>query len=241
MPVPDLKDDRVIDAEDVAAEFGHRLAALGWVTALHVGGSLATGDHRAGVSDLDLVALTDGPRHRERQCQPLRAIHEAVPPTAKLGCTYVPVKLHRRTHRRAHDLDPRTSDSAMAVRNRTGRTRTARLCRLRGRADGDLAQNDRRRCPASSGRGTDWLLVLGRAPTVAVVLDRPDRPRRHHDAPRPTHVVDRRADHQVRGPCGTRSQPTSHANSSRPSAPVVTAKGRASPREVPSTLSPHGG
>lgn len=38
-----------------------RLAALGWVRDLWVAGSLSTGDHVPGVSDLDLVALTDGP------------------------------------------------------------------------------------------------------------------------------------------------------------------------------------
>src|SRR5688500_2538303 len=92
MPVRDSEDDRVIDPEEVAADFGHRLAALGWVTALHVGGSLATGDHRAGDSDLDLVALTNGPVTQERQAT-LRVIHEAIPPTAKLGCTSVPVEL----------------------------------------------------------------------------------------------------------------------------------------------------
>jgi hypothetical protein len=43
------------------ARFGEELTALGWVTDLLVAGSLATGDHVAGVSDLDLVALTDGP------------------------------------------------------------------------------------------------------------------------------------------------------------------------------------
>ena len=36
------------------------LTGLGWVTDLLVAGSLATGDHVPGVSDLDLVALTDG-------------------------------------------------------------------------------------------------------------------------------------------------------------------------------------
>ena len=38
-----------------------RLADLGWVTGLLVAGSLATGDYVPGVSDLDLVALTEGP------------------------------------------------------------------------------------------------------------------------------------------------------------------------------------
>ena len=41
-------------------DLAERLAELGWVTALWVAGSLATGDYVPGVSDLDLVALTDG-------------------------------------------------------------------------------------------------------------------------------------------------------------------------------------
>jgi hypothetical protein len=37
-----------------------RLGDLGWVRDLLVAGSLAAGDYVPGVSDLDLVALTDG-------------------------------------------------------------------------------------------------------------------------------------------------------------------------------------
>ena len=40
--------------------FAGELAALGWVSDLLVGGSLATGDYVPGVSDLDLVALAAG-------------------------------------------------------------------------------------------------------------------------------------------------------------------------------------
>jgi hypothetical protein len=78
--------------DEIVAEFGQRLADLGWVRTLQVGGSLATGDHRAGVSDLDLVALTSGPLTAEQRLQ-LISLHEAVPPAAKLGCTYVPAQL----------------------------------------------------------------------------------------------------------------------------------------------------
>ena len=42
-------------------ELAAELQALGWVTDLYVGGSLATGDYVPGVSDIDLVALVDGP------------------------------------------------------------------------------------------------------------------------------------------------------------------------------------
>jgi hypothetical protein len=75
--------------DEIVAEFGQRLTDLGCVKTLQVGGSLATGDHRAGVSDLDLVALTAGPLTAEQRVG-LISIHEAVPPAAKLGCTYVP-------------------------------------------------------------------------------------------------------------------------------------------------------
>lgn len=73
-------------------EFGDALRPLGWVTALWVGGSAATGDHRLGVSDLDLVALVDGPVDDERQAT-LRTLHTALDAGAAhdldLGCVYV--------------------------------------------------------------------------------------------------------------------------------------------------------
>jgi hypothetical protein len=73
-------------------EFGRRLAALGWVTDLLVAGSPATGDYLPGVSDLDLVALIDGPVDRSRQST-LAALHRELDAgTASgldLGCVYV--------------------------------------------------------------------------------------------------------------------------------------------------------
>ncbi|GAA2542433.1 hypothetical protein GCM10010435_07660 [Winogradskya consettensis] len=73
-------------------EFGERLGELEWVTDLHVAGSLATGDYTAGVSDLDLVALTAGPVDQDRQAV-LTALHRDVDRGAgyglKLGCVYV--------------------------------------------------------------------------------------------------------------------------------------------------------
>ena len=74
------------------ADFGQRLAELGWISDLHVGGSLATGDHRTGISDLDLVAVVVGPLTREQRAR-LGSIHAAIAPAAKLGCTYVPAQL----------------------------------------------------------------------------------------------------------------------------------------------------
>ena len=69
-----------------------RLRPLGWVTDLFVGGSAATGDYRAGVSDLDLVALVDGPVGSERRAT-LVAMHRDLDTTdaagANLGCVYV--------------------------------------------------------------------------------------------------------------------------------------------------------
>ncbi|MFC0436087.1 nucleotidyltransferase domain-containing protein [Kutzneria buriramensis] len=69
-------------------EFGERLAALGWVTDLMVAGSLATGDYVPGISDIDLVALTDGPVGADLQAA-LTEIHLAEDPALKLGCVYV--------------------------------------------------------------------------------------------------------------------------------------------------------
>lgn len=73
-------------------EFAADVAALGWVTALLVAGSLATGDHRPGVSDLDLVALTDGPVDAARQAT-LATVHRRLDAGSAaglhLGCVYV--------------------------------------------------------------------------------------------------------------------------------------------------------
>ena len=66
--------------------------ALGWVTDLLVGGSLATGDYAPGISDLDLVALVDGPVDTARQVV-LAALHRGLDEGTglglKLGCVYV--------------------------------------------------------------------------------------------------------------------------------------------------------
>jgi hypothetical protein len=69
-----------------------RLEDLGWVPDLLVGGSLATGDYIAGVSDLDLVAVVVGPIDRERISR-LVELHEDLdrgPASGSdLGCVYV--------------------------------------------------------------------------------------------------------------------------------------------------------
>ncbi|KAB1914575.1 hypothetical protein [Micromonospora sp. AMSO31t] len=73
-------------------EFASVLAALGWVTDLLVAGSLATGDHRPGVSDLDPVALTDGSVDAAREAA-LVAVHRRLDAGnaagLHLGCVYV--------------------------------------------------------------------------------------------------------------------------------------------------------
>lgn len=81
-----------VDTPSAVAELAARLSALGWVTDLFVAGSLATGDYRAGVSDIDLVALTERPLDTEQRSA-LVAIHRGLDATtaagANLGCAYV--------------------------------------------------------------------------------------------------------------------------------------------------------
>jgi len=76
----------------IVAEFGDQLAGLGWVTDLFVAGSLSTGDYVVGVSDLDLVAVTDGPVDAGREAA-LVAVHRRLDAgegaRLKLGCVYV--------------------------------------------------------------------------------------------------------------------------------------------------------
>ena len=76
----------------VVEELGDRLARLGWVTDLLVGGSLATGDYAPGISDLDLVAFANGPVGTTRQSE-LAALHRELDRGSarglKLGCVYV--------------------------------------------------------------------------------------------------------------------------------------------------------
>jgi hypothetical protein len=79
------------DVEPVLRELGGRLQALGVVDALWVGGSLATGYHVPGVSDLDLVAVTSTPLAGAVLEQVVR-IHEELDAGAAagvdLGCQY---------------------------------------------------------------------------------------------------------------------------------------------------------
>jgi hypothetical protein len=69
-----------------------RLETLGWVPALMVAGSLATGDYVPGVSDLDLVAVVSGPLDQEHTSS-IVALHKELDSGlaigADLGCVYV--------------------------------------------------------------------------------------------------------------------------------------------------------
>ncbi|MCK2238652.1 MULTISPECIES: nucleotidyltransferase domain-containing protein [unclassified Crossiella] len=76
----------------IVTEFAGRLAGFEWITDVFVAGSLATGDYLPGVSDLDLVALVDGPVDAPRQAA-LAAVHRDIDAGAgaglDLGCVYV--------------------------------------------------------------------------------------------------------------------------------------------------------
>ena len=76
----------------VVAEFAAELNELGWVTDRMVAGSLATGDYTPRISDLDLVAFSDGPVGAGRRAA-LVALHRrldgGVGAGLKLGCVYV--------------------------------------------------------------------------------------------------------------------------------------------------------
>jgi hypothetical protein len=76
----------------VVRHLGECLDDLDWVTDLLVAGSLATGDYVPGVSDLDLVALAEGPVGPARQ-EMLASLHRELDQGAAqgldLGCVYV--------------------------------------------------------------------------------------------------------------------------------------------------------
>ncbi|MEI7059335.1 hypothetical protein WBG06_26170 [Nocardioides sp. CCNWLW239] len=78
----------MVDHPAVAA-LADRLATLPWVRGLYVAGSLATHDHVPGVSDLDLVALTDGPPDTVLLTRIHGELDAGVAAGADLGCAYV--------------------------------------------------------------------------------------------------------------------------------------------------------
>ncbi|WP_432840957.1 hypothetical protein [Dactylosporangium sp. CA-092794] len=73
-------------------DLGIELNGLGWVSDFMVAGSLATGDYIPRISDLDLVALVDGPVDAGRQAA-LAAIHRRLDGGSgagfNVGCVYV--------------------------------------------------------------------------------------------------------------------------------------------------------
>jgi hypothetical protein len=68
------------------------VSELGWVSDVWVAGSLATGDHVPGVSDLDLVAVVRGTLDETRTSALVRVHREldaGVAAGSDLGCVYV--------------------------------------------------------------------------------------------------------------------------------------------------------
>jgi hypothetical protein len=81
------------DVAELLAEFGAGIGPVAGAIALYVGGSLATGDYRPGISDMDLVAVIADPLD-QGQRQRLTELHRRLiaqwPAAAKLHCVYVP-------------------------------------------------------------------------------------------------------------------------------------------------------
>ena len=70
---------------------GLKLSYAGWVSDIWLHGSLATGDHRPGVSDIDVVAITTRPLGAS-DVGDVERMHrhlDATWPGSALGCTYV--------------------------------------------------------------------------------------------------------------------------------------------------------
>ena len=65
-PLPPRVCRSVSASPHIAQHLAVELSSLGWVADLLVAGSVATGDYRPGVSDLDLVAIVAGPVEEER-------------------------------------------------------------------------------------------------------------------------------------------------------------------------------
>lgn len=80
------------DVPQAVMVLADRLSQLGWVRDLFVAGSLATGDYVPGVSDLDLVAVVDGPVDGQRLGSLIelhRRLDGAIASGLDLGCVYV--------------------------------------------------------------------------------------------------------------------------------------------------------
>lgn len=80
------------DVPQAVIVLADRLSQLGWVRDLFVAGSLATADYVPGVSDLDLVAVVDGPVDGQRLGSLIelhRQLDGAIASGLDLGCVYV--------------------------------------------------------------------------------------------------------------------------------------------------------
>jgi hypothetical protein len=81
------------DIRELLETFGVGIRAQAGAIALYVGGSLATGDYRPGVSDLDLAAVVQRPLSKERQRHLIslhRGLIAARKTDEKLHCVYIP-------------------------------------------------------------------------------------------------------------------------------------------------------
>ena len=81
------------DVAELLAEFGAGIRSVAGAIALYVGGSLATGDYRPGISDLDLAAVIDKPLdadQRQRLVELHRQLVTRHRAAAELHCVYVP-------------------------------------------------------------------------------------------------------------------------------------------------------
>lgn len=80
------------ESPEIVQHLADELSSFAWVADLLVAGSVATGDYRPGVSDLDLVAVVDGPIGEERRAA-LTTLHRQLDDGPgrglQLGCVYV--------------------------------------------------------------------------------------------------------------------------------------------------------
>ena len=88
-----MSSDPRLGVAPVVGEFAVAVTHVVGLAALWVGGSLATGDFHPGVSDLDLVAVLDGPVE-DGQARELAHVHRRLArrgrAAEKLHCAYVP-------------------------------------------------------------------------------------------------------------------------------------------------------
>ena len=115
--------DHLVTAEpSCVPELGRHLTDLGWISDLWVAGSLATGDYVPGVSDLDLVAIADGPVDSARTGV-LRSIHRDLDQGLAEGCDLGCVYVDARSLRDVRALHPTWTHGALVSRTLSGVTR----------------------------------------------------------------------------------------------------------------------